>query len=68
VRENAAAFITSESLAPILPIAAGPTGYQRIKGTAQQAVFDRGLELARSGGLTMKQDVLLQAFEKAFAP
>jgi phosphoserine phosphatase len=67
VRDNAAAFIESASLAPILPIAAGPIGYQRIKGTPHQAVFDRGLELALSGGLSLKNDTLLQAFEKAFA-
>jgi phosphoserine phosphatase len=65
VRDNAEAFIDSQSLSPILPIAVGPTGYQRVIGTAHQAVFDRGIELALNGGLSLNN--LRDDFERAFA-
>jgi phosphoserine phosphatase len=65
VRDNAEAFIESESLAPILPVAAGTTGYQHVIGTAHQAVFEKGIELALNGGLTLT--TLRDDFERAFA-
>ena len=37
--------LRSNSLAPILPLAAGPAAYIRTIGTPHQAVFDRGLQL-----------------------
>ncbi len=67
VRDNAAAFIESASIAPVLPLAAGPAGYHRVLGTEHQAVFDRGIELAHAGALSLQNDALLQAFERAFA-
>jgi phosphoserine phosphatase len=68
VQANAEAFIKSQSLAPILPLAAGPSGYQRLKGTPHQAVFEKGLDLARSGGLLLQSETLRDSFEKAFEP
>lgn len=65
VRDNAEAFIDSQSLAPILPVAVGQTGYQHVIGTAHQAVFDKGIELALNGALTLNN--LRDDFERAFA-
>jgi phosphoserine phosphatase len=60
-------FIHSESLAPILPIAAGASGYARVIGTPHQAVFDKGIALAlASNGITIQRDDLQRAFEGAF--
>ena len=67
VRENAEVFVTSPSIAPVLPLAAGPTGYRRVQNTPHQAVFERGIHLALSGALILNNDALRQAFEKAFA-
>jgi phosphoserine phosphatase len=67
VRDAADAFVDSASLAPILPIAAGPAGYARVIGTPHQAVFERGLELARQGSLNLRGEDLRSAFEKGFA-
>ena len=64
---RADAFVDTNSLAPILPLAAGPSGYARVIGTSHQAVFERGLELARAGGLSLRGDELRTAFEKGFA-
>ena len=66
VRDAADAFVDSESLAPILPLAAGPGGYARVIGTPHQAVFERGLELARNGSLSLRTEDLRSAFDKGF--
>ena len=68
VRDAADAFVDSASLAPILPLAAGPGGYARVVGTQHQAVFDRGIELALNGSLSLRTEELRSAFEKGFTP
>ncbi|MFN8372145.1 MAG: HAD-IB family phosphatase [Anaerolineae bacterium] len=67
VKAGAEAFVSSPSLAPILPIAAGPSGYARVIGTPHQAVFDKGIDLALNGGLTLQNEDLITAFRSAFA-
>ncbi|MCY3907432.1 MAG: HAD-IB family phosphatase [Anaerolineaceae bacterium] len=67
VREHADAFIHCPSLAPLLPVAAGPAGWRRLRGTAHQALFEKGLRLAQSGQLSLNRDPLRQAFAGAFA-
>jgi phosphoserine phosphatase len=66
VIDGAEVFVSSNSLAPILPLAAGVSGYARLLGTLHQAVFDRGLALSKTEALTMKNDDLRQAFERDF--
>ncbi len=66
VRAGSDVFISSASIAPILPIAAGANGYARVLGTPHQAVFERGLALARDNGLTITPDDLRTTFAKAF--
>jgi hypothetical protein len=66
VLRDAPAFIHSESIAPILPLAAGPSGYERCIDTKHQAIFDKGIGLALAEGMTMQSDALRQAFERAF--
>lgn len=67
VREHADAFIHCPSLAPLLPVAAGPAGWQRVRGTGHEAVFGKGLQLALAGELSLNRDNLRQAFAGAFA-
>src|SRR5690606_26558335 len=66
VRHNAEAFIDSQSLAPVLPLAVGPSGYQRVIGTPYQAVFEKGLDLIRGGALVLQSETLREDFEKAY--
>ncbi len=68
VRDNSEAFIGGQSLAPVLPLAAGPAGYARVKNTPHQATFERGIEQALSGSLILKTDSLRHDFERVFAP
>lgn len=64
VLNGADMFIHQNSLAAVLPVAAGPAGYARVLGTPHQAVFDKGL--AQSAAMTIKGDELSSAFKKAF--
>lgn len=65
VIDGADVFIHTASIAPLLPIAAGKRGYKRVIGTPHQAIFDKGIALAQSDGVSMRAD-LRQAFTEAF--
>jgi phosphoserine phosphatase len=68
VRDESQAFVSVNSLAPVLPLAIGMSGAARLMGTPHQAVLERGLALALEGeGLTLKGD-LAEAFRREFAP
>lgn len=66
VRRDSAVFIQCESIAPILPLAAGPSGYERVIGTPHQAIFERGIALSANGGLEIQSHDLRRTFERAF--
>ena len=66
VKDGADIFVQVNSLAPILPMAAGPAAYIRTIGTPHQAVFDRGLQLLLGDTVSVKSDELRSAFDGAF--
>jgi phosphoserine phosphatase len=66
VRDAAAVWLAANSLAPILPLAAGASGYARVVGTPHQNVFDKGLALTRTTLFHMRDADALAAFESAF--
>ena len=59
-------FVSVNSLAPILPLAAGPSGYLRLAHNPYKALFDKGLALAQEAGMTIQNVELEAAFKKAF--
>lgn len=59
-------FVHSQSLAPVLPLAVGPSGQAKLANTPYQAVFEKGLALARDTGMKIKDPDLNTAFQKAF--
>lgn len=65
VRDGSDIFVSVNSLAPILPLAAGAAGYARVIGTVHQAIFDKGIALAASG-MTIKPEEMRTAFNAAF--
>jgi phosphoserine phosphatase len=67
VKQGADVFVSANSLAPILPLAAGPGGYARLIGTPYHAIFNKGIQLAQAD-MTIQPDNLRSAFTKAFAP
>lgn len=69
VRAESDVFIASASIAPMLPLAVGMQGYLRTIGTPHQAVFEKGIALARdSQQVIFRRDDLREAFEGTFKP
>jgi len=66
VMNGADIFVSVNSLDPILPQAAGPSGYLRLAHTPYKALFDKGLALAQEAGMTIQNAELQAAFKKAF--
>ncbi len=66
VLKGADVFIRHNSLAPVLPLAAGVTGREVLRGTPHQAVFDKGLALAREADMLFNNVEVDAAFRKAF--
>ncbi len=66
VKAEADAFVSINSLAPILPLAAGAAGYARVIGTPHQAVFERGIAQALQGGMLLRREEDRAAFAAAF--
>lgn len=66
VAGSADIFVPVNTLAPILPIAAGPGGYARTIGTPHQAVFERGIGLALNHGAHFHDAEQRAVFEAAF--
>lgn len=66
VKNDSDVFIETPSLAPVLPLAGGSTGYAKVKGTPHQAVFEKGIRLALAGGILFKDAEQRGAFESAF--
>ncbi len=58
VKSDSPIFIESLSLAPVLPLAMGSSGYRRVIGTPHQAIFEKGIRLA------LENDVLFQDQEQ----
>lgn len=67
VAADAAVYIDTDSLAPVLPLAAGPGGRQRITTEASRATFDKGAALVASGAVAFRhpkrRDQLLAALD-----
>ncbi len=67
VQQEAPLFITVNSLAQVLALAAGSTGYQRLQGTPHQKVFDRGLAQLRRGDMIFNNPDFENALTEEFA-
>jgi len=66
VQQAAQVWLAANTLAPVLPLAAGPAGYARCVGTPHQKVFDKGVALTRTTLFSMKNPDDAAAFEEAF--
>jgi phosphoserine phosphatase len=67
VYADAPVWLSARTLAPILPLAAGASGYARCVGTPHQRVFDRGLALTRTRMFEIRDEAARLAFEEAFS-
>jgi phosphoserine phosphatase len=66
VSQEAPAYISSPSLAPLLALAAGPAGLRRLAGTAHQPIVQTIETLVTSGAITFKDDRLKAKFNSAW--
>ncbi|MEO1164889.1 MAG: HAD-IB family phosphatase [Chloroflexota bacterium] len=66
VRNESDVFIKSLSLAPVLPLATGASGYQKVRGTEHEALFRKGIDLALKNEVLFKGDAQRDHFANAF--
>lgn len=67
VREPANVWLEANTLAPILPLATGATGYARCVGTEHQRVFDKGIAITRSSLFSIRNEETKERFEETFS-
>lgn len=67
VLKGADIFLHANSLAPILPLAIGPDAYPKLANTPYQALFDKGLAIARETSMAIRDESLQSAFNIAFS-
>jgi phosphoserine phosphatase len=58
-------YISTESLAPLLAVAAGPAALRRTKNTLHEPVFQKGLDLIQRGAITFNNERLKSKFTEA---
>jgi phosphoserine phosphatase len=66
VKQESEVFVQTASLAPILPLAGGVAGYQKVKGTQHQTVYEKGIRLALASEVFFKSAEQRQLFHDAF--
>jgi len=66
VAAEADVYITTSSLAPILPLAARAEEYELCRGTPHQAVFDQGLALIFQGSVTFHHPRRKESFYASY--
>jgi len=69
VKAESEIFVQSASLSPILPLATGVEGYEKVKGTRYQPVFERGIRLTLEQAVLFKdaaqRDLFIQLFQES---
>jgi phosphoserine phosphatase len=65
VREDAPVFIQSPSLAPLLPIAAGPAAMPRLENTSFESLSRKAWDLIQSGAIIFNHERLNNKFTEA---
>ncbi|MDQ7025462.1 MAG: HAD-IB family phosphatase [Anaerolineae bacterium] len=66
VKNESAVFIQSLSIAPVLPLVAGKLGYEKVKNTVHQAVYEKGIHLALSQAVLFKDTTSHETFTNTF--
>jgi phosphoserine phosphatase len=66
VKNGSDVFIESVSLAPVLPLVGGSSGYARVKNTEHQAIFEKGIRLTLANGVLFQNEEQRDLFAAAF--
>lgn len=67
VKAESDVFLQAISLAPVLPLATGHAGYEKVIGTKHQALFEKGIQLTLDSGVLFNNEDKHLAFKNAFA-
>ncbi len=65
VRQQAPIYVQSSSLAPLLPIAAGPSALLNLKGARQEMLGQKALHFYEQGAIEFNDDRLKKKFNEA---
>jgi phosphoserine phosphatase len=65
VCNEAPIYLTSESLTPLLPVAAGPAALRMLKESPYQPIFQKGLDFTQTGALKFNDEQLNSKFTQA---
>ncbi len=69
VQDDSDIFIRINSLAPILPLAAGGSAFSRVQNTPHQAVFERGMQMLKAfDDVAIKDQQMRDALLSSFTP
>ena len=63
--DEAPIFLHSRSLAPLLPLAAGPAAIRTAHNQPYESLFNKGLQLIETGAITFQDERLNQKFHSA---
>jgi phosphoserine phosphatase len=66
VKNDSDVFIQTVSIAPVLPLVAGQFGYEKVKHTVHQAVYEKGIDLALSQDVLFKDTASRETFANTF--
>jgi len=67
VRAKAPIFINSASIAPLLPLAAGPAACRTLKNTPYEELFQKANQIIQTGALTFNDEQLKRKFHSAIS-
>ena len=65
VKEQAPIYLHTTSLAPLTAVAAGPAAIQQVQNSTHFSVFQKGLDLIKTGALTFNDERLKSKFTEA---
>ncbi len=66
VVDNAPVFIHTPSIAPILPLAAGPAAIRQTRNTTDEHLFRKAIELIKTGAINFNDERIKSKFTSAF--
>lgn len=69
VKSGSEVFVESTSLACILPLASGHSGWTRVRGTEHEAIFRKGIDIAtQKSSVLFKDEEQRETFIREFTP
>jgi phosphoserine phosphatase len=68
VQAESPIFMQALSLAPVLPLVGGRAGYERVRGTIHQDLYEKGIRIALDHSVRFQSSAQYDAFRQEFTP